>query len=80
MNWLNWFHFLIFVAGAPKISNMMLEFSFSFNIQRCYKGVSVNSFLINSWNSLPAERFSLTYDLYGIKFRVNRQLLPLGSF
>ena len=70
MNWLNWFHFLIFVAGAPKISNTMLEFSFSFNVQRCYKGVFVNMFLINSWNSLPAEHFSLTYDLYGISLEL----------
>ena len=32
------------------------------------------------WNSLSAECFQLTYDLNGLKSRVNRHLLSLGSF
>ena len=80
LNWLDWSHFLIFMAGLLMMSNTMLDFSFI--IHRCYKGVYVNNFLTNTtklWNSLPAERFSLTYDLTGFKFRINRHLLSLGS-
>ena len=56
---------------------------FSVTIPRCYKDVYVNSFFPRTaklWNSLPIECFSLTYDLSGFKFRINRHLLTVGSF
>ena len=49
---------------------------FSVTIPRCYKDVYVNSFFPRTaklWNSL-------TYDLSGIKSRINRYLLTVGSF
>ena len=56
---------------------------FSVTIPRCYKDVYVSSFFPRTaklWNSLPIERFPLTYDLSGFKFRINRHLLTVGSF
>ena len=48
---------------------------FSVKIPRCYKDVYVNSFFprtVKLWNSLPIECFCLTYDLSGLKSRINR--------
>ena len=56
---------------------------FFVTIPRCYKDVYVNSsFPLRArlWNSLSIECFSLTYDLSGFKYRINRHLLTLGSF
>ena len=56
---------------------------FSVTIPRCYKNVYVNSFFPRTarlWNSLPIEYFPLTYDLSGLKSRINRYLLTVGSF
>ena len=56
---------------------------FSVTIPRCYKDVYVNSFFPHTaglWNSLPIKYFPLTYDLSGLKCRINRHLLTLGSF
>ena len=56
---------------------------FSVTIPRCYKDVYVNSFFPRTaglWNSLPIECFRLTYDLSGLKSRINRYLLTVGSF
>ena len=56
---------------------------FSVTIPRCYKDVYVNSFFPRTarlWNSLPIECFPLTYDLSGVKSRINRYLLTVGSF
>ena len=56
---------------------------FFVTIPRCYKDVYVNSFFprtANLWNSLPTECFPLTYDLSGLKFRINRHLLTEGCF
>ena len=56
---------------------------FSVTIPRCYKDVYVNSFFPHTarlWNSLPLECFPLTYDLSGLKSRINRYLLTVGSF
>ena len=56
---------------------------FSVTIPRCYKDVYLNSFFpptARLWNSLPIERFPLTYDLSGIKSRINRYLLTVCSF
>ena len=56
---------------------------FSVTIPRCYKDVYVNSFFPHTtklWNSLPIERFPLTYDLIDFKSRINRHLLTVGSF
>ena len=55
---------------------------FSVTILRCYKDVYVNSFFpftARLWNSLPIECFPLTYDINGFKFRINSQLLTVGS-
>ena len=56
---------------------------FSVTIPRCYKDVYVNRFFPGTaklWNSLPIECFPLTYDLSGLKSRINRHLLNVGSF
>ena len=56
---------------------------FSLTIPRCYKDVYVNIFFSRTaglWNSLPIECFSLTYNLSGFKFRINRHLLTVGFF
>ena len=56
---------------------------FSVTIPRCYKDVYVSSFFPRTarlWNSLPIERFPLTYDLSGFKSWINRYLLNVGSF
>ena len=56
---------------------------FSVTIPRCYKDVYVNSFFPRTaklWNSLLIECFPLTYDLSGLKSRINRHLLTVGSF
>ena len=56
---------------------------FSVTISRCYKDFYVNSFFPRTarpWNSLPIECFPLTYDLSGVKSRISRHLLTVGSF
>ena len=56
---------------------------FSVTIPICYKAVYVNSFFPRTarlWNSLPIERFPLTYHLNGFKSRINRHLFTVGSF
>ena len=55
---------------------------FSVTISRCCKDVYVNSVFPRTarlWNSLPIECFPLTYDLSGLKSRINRYLLIVGS-
>ena len=55
---------------------------FSVTIPRCYKDVYVNSFFPHTarlWNSLPIVWFPLSYDLSGLKSRVNRHLITVGS-
>ena len=56
---------------------------FSVAMARCDKDVYVNSFFPSTarlWSCLPIECFPLTYDLSGIKARMNRHHLNLGSF
>ena len=56
---------------------------FSVTIPRCYEDVLVSSFFPRTarlWNSLRTECFSLTYNLSGLKSRINRHLLTIGSF
>ena len=56
---------------------------FSVTIPRCYKDVYVNSFFPRTarlWNSLPIECFSSVYGLSGLKSRINRNLVTVGSF
>ena len=58
-------------------------YNFFITIPRCYKNVYVNSFfpcIARHWNSLPVAYFPLTYDLNGLKSRINWQLLIVGSF
>ena len=55
---------------------------FSVVIPRYYKDVYLNSFLPRAarlWNFLPAESFPLTYNLNGLKSRINGHLLFLDS-
>ena len=57
-------------------------YDFSANIPRWYKDAYVNSFFRRTarlWNSLPIECFPLNYDLSGLKSRINRHLLTVGS-
>ena len=52
-------------------------YDFSVNIPRWYKDVYVNSFFpctARLWNSMPIECSPLTYDLNGLKSRINRHL------
>ena len=54
----------------------------SVTIPRCYKDV-ISSFLPHTaglWDSLPPEYFPLTHGLNGFNSRINRDLLPFGSF
>ena len=56
---------------------------FSAAIPRCYMDVYVNSFFpckARFWNSLLIECFPFTYDLNDFKFRMNRQIITVGSF
>ena len=56
---------------------------FSVTIPRCYKDVYDKSFFPRTaklWNSLPIECLPLAYDFSGIKSRINRHLLTVGSF
>ena len=51
-------------GSSTRYSDRLLGFSVA--APRCYKEVYVNSFFLRTsrlWNSLPAECFSLTYDL-----------------
>ena len=55
----------------------------SVTISRCYKDVYVNSFFSHAarhLNSLPIERFPLTYNLNGFQSTISRHLLTVGSF
>ena len=56
---------------------------FSVYIPRCYKDVYINNFFPRTarlWNSLPIERFPLTYNITGFKSRINRHQLTVGPF
>ena len=50
---------------------------FFVTIPRWYKDVYVNSFFLNS---LPIECYNMTYDINGLKSRINRHLLTVSSF
>ena len=66
---------------SPPYSDRLHDFSVTIPI--CYKNVYDNSFFPCTawlWNSLPKERFLLTYDLSGFKFRISRHLLKYFSF
>ena len=56
---------------------------FAVTIPRCYKDFYLNSFFPRTArlrNCLPVECFHLTYDLNGVKSRIIRHLLSVGSF
>ena len=62
-------------------SDRLLDFFVT--ILRCYNGVYVYSFFpctARLWNSLPIERFPLTYDLNGFKSTINNHVLAAISF
>ena len=80
LNQLNLFHFLILVAGSLAILTGCMIF---FSIPRWYQDVYVNRFSLHAvtrQNSVSAECSPLMYDLHGVKTRVNRHLLSLGSY
>ena len=55
---------------------------FSVTNPRCHNEVHVNSFFpltARLWNSLPIEYFPLYNDLYVLRSRINRNLLPIDS-
>ena len=67
-------------CGSPARYSDRLH-DFSVTIPRCYKDVYVNSFFpctARLWNFLPLECFPLTYNLNGMKSRINRHLLTVG--
>ena len=73
---------LPFSRGRPTRYSDRLH-DFSVTIPRCYKDVYVNRFSPRTaklCNSLLIECFPLTYDLSGLKSRINRHLLTVGSF
>ena len=73
LNWLNWFHFLVLRGGLLAIPiDCMLFLSPFLDVTRM--STSTVSFLsqLEFWNSLPKEPFPLTYDLNGLKSRINR--------
>ena len=73
---------LPFSSGkSTHYSDRLLDFSVT--ICRCYKNVYANSSFPRTarlWDSLPIECFPLTFDLNGLKSRVNRHLLTVCSF
>ena len=81
LNWINRFHFLVLKGDQLVIMTDCMIFQSPFlDVTRMSY---VNSFFPHTarpWNSLPIECFPLTYDLNGFKFRINRHLLPVGSF
>ena len=69
---LNWFHFLILMAGPLVILIGCIIFSLTF-LDDNYKHVFVSSLFSRTarlWNSLLAECFFLIYDLNGFRSRV----------
>ena len=73
---------LPFSSGrSTHYSDRLLDFSVT--ICRCYKNVYANSSFPRTarlWDSLPIECFPLTFNLNGLKSRVNRHLLTVCSF
>ena len=72
---------LLFSRGrSTRYSDRLHDFAVT--IPRCYKDVYVNSFFPRTarrWNSLPIECFLLTYNLSGLKSRINRHQSTVGS-
>ena len=76
-NRLNWFHFLLLDRG---LLNTLIDCIIFLST---FRDDTVSSFFACTarlWNSLPIECFPLTYDLSGLKSRINRHLLTVGSF
>ena len=62
---MNWFHLLILVGGPLAI---LIDCMIIFHNARCYKDVYIaNNFL------------SMTYDLNGFKFNINKHISSLDS-
>ena len=80
LSWLSWFFFLILEEGLLVIlMDCMIFLSLFLDVAR----ISVNNFfprLARLRNSLPMKCFPLTYDLNGLKSRITRHLLIVGSF
>ena len=68
-----------YIRQNDLIDTFLVSLLFTLNI----KYLNINSLFPSTawlWNSLPPERFPLSYDLSGFKFGVNNHLLSLGSF
>ena len=80
LNWLNWFHFLIFKGVLLAIlRDCMIFLSPLLDVTRM--SMLIVSFLTQlDRNSLPIECSPLTYDLNDFKSRINSYLLIVDSF
>ena len=82
LNTVNWFHFVFLNGGLLVIKIDCIIFLSPF-IDVTRISISTVSFLAQqtlSLHILPIECFTLNYDLSGIKFRISRHLLTVGSF
>ena len=80
LNWLNWFHYLIFVESfTVALTDYMIFLSVFLYVIRM--SLSTVSFLaqLRLWKCLAVECFPFSYDLKGFKFTINSHLLSLGS-
>ena len=78
-NWLNWFHFLFLEGGQLIILIDCMIFLLTFR-NGAKTSMSTIPHTARLWNFLPIECFPLTYDLSGLKSRINRNLLTVVSF
>ena len=76
-NWLNWSHILFLERG------LLITLIDCIIFLSTFRDDTVNSFFACTarlWNSVPIECFPLNYDLSGLKSRIDRHLLTVGSF
>ena len=76
-NRLNRFHFLLLDRG---LLNTLIDCIIFLST---FRDDTVSSFFACTarlWNSLPIECFPLNYDFSGLKSRIDRHLLTVGSF
>ena len=81
LNWFNWFYFLILVGGLLIISIDCMTFLPPFlDTTRMSLSICQQFLSLHSWNSLPIECYSLSYDLNGFNSGISsRHLLTVGS-
>ena len=80
LNWLNWLHFLFLVGAILVILIVCMIFLSPFlDVTK----MSTSSFFPRAarlWNSVHIECFPLTNNLNGLKSRISKHLLTVGSF